>query len=165
MSQSPLDVDTQLRSLVDQLFVKYDSARFGTLNIKQLSELFNEAFERLNIKGTILNTMTEETFRKLDRNFDGKASKEETFWGLRHYLIENNLQPRFAGSQTNLTGSGSTAISGGQPYPQNLQTMQAQGQQQISPTRQNPITPQGTGQQWSQPSQTWAQSASQAGTT
>lgn len=149
MNQSPATMDSQIWAMVDGLYAKYDTAKQGRLNIKQLTDLYNEAFERMGIKTRILNTMTEDTFKSIDKNFDGSASKEEAALGLRQFMIDNGLLS--IAPQLTISGVGGMVSSGGQYGSQKPQMLSTQGPQTLSPTVSTPSTQPVTGQQWNLP--------------
>lgn len=141
------DPNAQLGVLVDQLYPKYDESKSGKLDIKQLTGLFNEAFEKLGVKASILSNMAEGTFRKVDRNFDGSASKEEAYYGLRQYLMDYGFFPK---PPSNLGSSGPVPIGGTtNPQPPTQQPSIQIPSQTTATFQQNPSIK--TGQEWGTP--------------
>jgi len=163
MNQSTTGIDEQIRALVNQLFAKYDVGREGKLNIKQISDLFNDAFIKMNVKANIISTITEDNFRRIDKNFDGSASKEETAWGLRQYLIDNNLYQKCFGSQPTQPLNTGSGVS--QPTTQNTQPPLTQASSTGTPNQSSSAKQASTGQQWAQPNLPWGPQPAQTGNT
>ena len=73
----PMIPESVVRRAVDQIFKRYDRDNSGVLDRKQLADFFNEVFRLLKIPMTITSEKAYLAMKMVDKDKDGKASKEE----------------------------------------------------------------------------------------
>ncbi len=67
--------DNVLRSYVDQVFLKFDSNRSGTLEPHELAGFFNEVFAMMGDPRRMDQYAATQALRAIDINGDGRANK------------------------------------------------------------------------------------------
>lgn len=87
--------EQQLRQLIDELFVRYDTDRSFTLDRRELQNVFNEVLMRFNMGFTISQSEAEALLCEIDGNRDGKIGKPELFRVLRNLVINESSRPGF----------------------------------------------------------------------
>lgn len=75
-------MENRIRSLILEIFPRYDTGSTGGLNVQQLLPFFNEILPRLG--DTSLNNQDKvmKVLQQFDKNSDGKMSKIELFVAL-----------------------------------------------------------------------------------
>ena len=71
--------DSTLQSYIDQIFMKYDRDRSGTLDAAELAAFFNDIFQLMGQPTRINQQQAMAALMQIDKNNDGKASKIELF--------------------------------------------------------------------------------------
>ena len=67
--------DQQLQQYIDQVMMRYDTNRNGTLEAHELVNFFNELFRMCGIQRRISHMEAAGFMRQVDTNYDGKANK------------------------------------------------------------------------------------------
>jgi len=67
--------DNVLRNYVDQVFMKFDSNRSGTLEAIELAGFFNEVFAMMGDPRRMDQNSAMQALRAIDQNCDGRANK------------------------------------------------------------------------------------------
>ena len=81
--------DVQLQQYIDQVFLKYDRDRSGTLDANELAGFFNDLFQMMGHPMKINNVQAMQALKAIDLNNDGKANKMELFIAFRQILNRN----------------------------------------------------------------------------
>lgn len=78
--------DNDIRQAVTEKFARFDVNRSGYLEWQELRELLKDVFKELSVP----RDPSEEDYRivlaKMDKNSDGKISKEELFSAMKEFL-------------------------------------------------------------------------------
>jgi hypothetical protein len=80
--------DDTLRNYIDQIFMKYDTDRSGTLNANELAYFFNDIFAMMGNPKRINQMEAMQALRAIDQNNDGMASKMELFQAFKQILSQ-----------------------------------------------------------------------------
>ena len=67
--------DQQLQQYIDQVMIRYDTNRNGTLEAHELANFFNELFRMCGINRRINQIEASGFMRQVDMNYDGRANK------------------------------------------------------------------------------------------
>ena len=67
--------DNTLRNYIDQVFLKYDRDRSGTLDPNELAGFFNDVFAMMGSPQRINPYQAQQSLMMIDRNGDGRANK------------------------------------------------------------------------------------------
>ncbi len=116
--------DMQLRAYIDQVFMRYDFNRTGTLNLQELHVFLNELFGMCGVQRIVTYNEAYQALMAVDRNRDGQVNKYELF-NLFRYMTQPGFQPlpysygsySFGGFGGGLGGYGNTYATGGLGYP------------------------------------------------
>lgn len=84
--------DMMLRQYIDQVFMRYDFNRTGTLNLPELHVFLNELFMMSGIPRQIGYMEAYQALMTMDSNRDGQINKFELF-NLFRYLTTPGYQP------------------------------------------------------------------------
>jgi hypothetical protein len=84
--------DNVLRGYVDQVFMKFDSNRSGTLEPHELAGFFNEVFAMMGDPRRLDQSGAMNALRAIDQNCDGRASKIELFNALKRMMMAQQQQ-------------------------------------------------------------------------
>jgi Ca2+-binding EF-hand superfamily protein len=84
--------DNLLRGYVDQVFMKFDSNRSGTLEAHELAGFFNEVFAMMGDPRRLDQMSAMNALRAIDQNCDGRASKIELFTALKRMMGQQQQQ-------------------------------------------------------------------------
>jgi hypothetical protein len=84
--------DMQLRQYIDQVFMRYDFNRTGTLNLQELHMFLNELFSLCGIMHTVSYGDAYNALMAMDANRDGQINKYELF-NLFRYMTQPNYTP------------------------------------------------------------------------
>ena len=68
--------DYQLMAYIDQIFMKYDRDRSGGLDVAQLANFYTDLYRMLGYNVQISYQQAAQAMATIDRNFDGRASKQ-----------------------------------------------------------------------------------------
>lgn len=71
--------DDQLRSAVDAVFDRYDSDKSGSLDVKEVAKLINDALAHMKTGRTTTEAEVQQVMKSIDANNDGQVSKVELF--------------------------------------------------------------------------------------
>lgn len=71
--------EKHIRKAIDQIFVKYDKDRSGTLDLTEVKTIVEEAFRQTGTKKTIAEEDVKKFVSLVDANSDGIISKDELF--------------------------------------------------------------------------------------
>lgn len=71
--------DAQLQQYIDQVMIRYDTNRNGTLEAHELTRFFNDLFMMCGIPKRINQWEAMNFMRQVDMNFDRRANKFELF--------------------------------------------------------------------------------------
>ena len=75
MSKS--DIDSKIDQAVNKLFEKYDADKSGWLEDGEITKIIQDVFSHLNEHRTLTNEDVKKVMVALDKNSDGKISKDE----------------------------------------------------------------------------------------
>ena len=67
--------DNVLQSYIDQVFMKFDRDRSGSLDPAELADFFNDVYAMMGNSTRVNNAQANDALRVIDKDFDGKASK------------------------------------------------------------------------------------------
>lgn len=67
--------DNQLKNYIDQVFMRYDRDRSGTLEPNELAGFFNDLYAMMGSPMRINMYQAQQAMMQIDRNGDGRASK------------------------------------------------------------------------------------------
>lgn len=84
--------DMQLRQYIDQVFMRYDFNRTGTLNLQELHMFLNELFRMCGIFHEVTYMDAYNALMAMDSNRDGQINKYELF-NLFRYMTTPGYQP------------------------------------------------------------------------
>lgn len=79
--------------LIDEMFMKYDFDRSGTLDCRELAPVFNEILMRFNIGVTLSPEEARALLFQIDVNTDGRINKTELFNCIKSLVINETTQP------------------------------------------------------------------------
>ena len=90
--------DQQLIQYIDQVFLKYDRDRSGGLDAAELAGFFADLYRMMGYNVQITYQQAAQALAQIDKNFDGKASKQELFYAFKIMLgnqgsYVTNVQP------------------------------------------------------------------------
>lgn len=71
--------DEMLKSYIESVFRKYDTDNNGSLDVSEMTQFFNELFQKLGINTTITQAQAMEAIRSIDDNSDGMVDRQELF--------------------------------------------------------------------------------------
>lgn len=71
--------EKHIRQAIDQIFVRYDKDRSGTLDLTEVKTIVEEAFKQTGTKKIIGDDDVKKFVSLVDANSDGIISKEELF--------------------------------------------------------------------------------------
>lgn len=100
--------DMMLRQYIDQVFMRYDFNRTGTLNLPELHVFLNELFMMCGIPRQVSYTEAFQALMQMDNNRDGQINKFELF-NLFRYLTTPGFRPlpySFGGRAFGMGGMG-----------------------------------------------------------
>lgn len=76
--------DQDLKKYIDQMFLKYDRERDGTLNSLEMANYLTELFQTLGYGSVdITPQQAQQAIKMMDRNNDNKITKMELFLTLK----------------------------------------------------------------------------------
>jgi hypothetical protein len=84
--------DMQLRQYIDQVFMRYDFNRTGTLNLPELHVFLNELFQMCGHNRMVSYQEAYAALVQMDSNRDGQINKYELF-NLFRYLTQPGFRP------------------------------------------------------------------------
>lgn len=84
--------DMMLRQYIDQVFMRYDFNRTGTLNLPELHVFLNELFMMCGLPRRVSYTEAFQALMAMDANRDGQINKFELF-NLFHYINTPGFRP------------------------------------------------------------------------
>lgn len=84
--------DMQLRQYIDQVFMRYDINRTGTLNLPELHIFLNELFQMCGVPRMVTYQEAYSALMAMDSNRDGQINKYELF-NLFRYMTQPGFQP------------------------------------------------------------------------
>jgi hypothetical protein len=84
--------DMQLRQYIDQVFMRYDFNRTGTLNLPELHVFLNELFQMCGHNRMVSYQEAYAALVQMDSNRDGQINKYELF-NLFRYLTQPGFNP------------------------------------------------------------------------
>jgi hypothetical protein len=84
--------DMQLRMYIDQVFMRYDFNRTGTLNLPELHIFLNELFQMCGIPRIVTYQEAYSALMTMDCNRDGQINKYELF-NLFRYMTTPGYTP------------------------------------------------------------------------
>lgn len=103
--------DMQLRQYIDQVFMRYDFNRTGTLNLQELHMFLNELFGMCGIPHNVSYGECYNALMAMDANRDGQVNKYELF-NLFRYMTTPNFQPIGYSFGNRSFGLGSVGMGG-----------------------------------------------------
>ena len=97
--------DVQLKSYIDQVMLRYDTNRNGTLEPHEIARFFNELFAMCGVPRKIGQWEAAGFMRQVDTNYDGKANKFELFRAFKSMMntggsrggYQSDWDPSFSG--------------------------------------------------------------------
>lgn len=85
--------ETQLKMFIDELFMRYDIDRSGTLDCRELTPVFNEILMRFNIPISLSQEESRALLYQIDVNTDGRINKTELFNCIKNLVINETTKP------------------------------------------------------------------------
>jgi hypothetical protein len=79
-------MDSQVQSVVDELFPLYDKDHSGFLETKELSGFLTQALKRLGVNATVTDSQAEQAIKVIDKNSDRQVNKFEVADALKSIL-------------------------------------------------------------------------------
>ena len=68
--------DQQLMQYIDQIFIKYDRDRSGSLDIAELGNFFADLYRCMGYSVQLTYQQASQAMAQIDKNFDGRASRQ-----------------------------------------------------------------------------------------
>ena len=84
--------DNALRNYIDQVFMRYDRDRSGTLDSNELAGFFNDVFQMMGSPQRINAYQAQQSLMSIDRNGDGRANKMELFMAFKMMIQQQQQQ-------------------------------------------------------------------------
>jgi hypothetical protein len=103
--------DMQLRQYIDQVFMRYDFNRTGTLNLQELHVFLNELFRMCGVPRVVTYQEAYSALMTMDSNRDGQINKYELF-NLFRYMTQPGYQPMGYGGMGGMGGMGMGGMGG-----------------------------------------------------
>ena len=107
--------DMMLRQYIDQVFMRYDFNRTGTLNLTELHVFLNELFMMCGLPRRVGYQEAFQALMAMDSNRDGQINKFELF-NLFHYLQTPGFRPlpySYGGRSFGIGGMGMSGMGMG----------------------------------------------------
>lgn len=79
------DIEVKLRNLVDQMFVRYDVDRSGSLDVGELVGAMNAMLAELEISTVLTHKEALDILNAIDVNHDNRVQKDELLNCLRNF--------------------------------------------------------------------------------
>lgn len=89
MLGNSLTSDIQLQQYIDQLMIRYDYNRSGTLEAGELVNVFNDLFQMCGYPIRHNLFQVQQIMRSVDTNYDGKANKFELFNAFKRMIAQS----------------------------------------------------------------------------
>jgi len=91
---SVIPTERQLRDAIDDIFRKYDKDSNGFLDFSEVKVIIMDAFKSMNAQRNISDSDVKKFLGIVDRNSDGRISKEELF-----EIFKEIIQKHYGGTR------------------------------------------------------------------